>query len=195
MSYTQNFLIPLGAAATGLTLKATLIGLDNKVVFQNQTGVFEIGSGFYQWNYASFVAAQRGSIVFHTGTYNGSANGSTWVESYSGGGVTKAIATLQAMDEFSVSVTLGAGAITSTVIADGAITSAKISVGTVDATSTGIFERITWLIKRFWNKTKVPHKLTSTPKTVIVYDDDNTTPLTTQSISDDGTDQILTKVS
>lgn len=85
------------------------------------------------------------------------------------------------------SSSLANGSITENTIADNAITDAKIKVPDIDS---GLATRILGMIQQTWRdvfkKSKLT-KLTSTTGKKETFDNDNTTALTIQDVSDDGT--------
>lgn len=75
---------------------------------------------------------------------------------------------------------LANNAITTLSIEDGAITSDKFTVAAITGVATGILEKLDQIWRRFFKK------VNKTPIEIKTYADNNTTVLTTQTISDDG---------
>lgn len=67
MSYVADFALNLGAANSGLTLKAAIVGIDLVLVTKDISIAGEIGAGSY-YARVTMNDGQRGFVAFYTGT-------------------------------------------------------------------------------------------------------------------------------
>ena len=76
MAYRFCSSLSLGPASTGLTLKAQLLNSDGTSNGSEiTTGFYEVGGGYYTWNYASVPDNFHGSVRYYTGTAPGTLRG------------------------------------------------------------------------------------------------------------------------
>lgn len=172
--YTIDIPFSFGSGATGLTLKAAVIGPTGSVVTANLTGFTEIGLGLYVWH-GSLTDGQRGSVAVYTGNYTDTVPGA-W-NPLSNAIVLKGLEGLPCVN------IIQAGIISS---ASFTVQSVVSGVGALLA-ATGILEKLAAVHWWFFGQKDSPSTSQIATNGFLNFYDGNNNPVGKQAVLDDGT--------